>query len=268
MKLENKVAVITGGASGLGCRTAEYFVREKGARVAVFDVSDEAGADLAAQIGGDRLIHCRVDVADEQQVAQGVARTVERFGAIHVCVNCAGVPAPLRIIDKDLTPTSGPRFARAVAVNLVGTFNVMAHCVAQMARNPPENGEERGVVINVASGAAFEGQAGQAAYASSKAGVVGLSLPAARELSSLGIRVNAIAPGLFDTAMAQALSPKILDGLKALIEFPKRPGDMSEFASLCAYMCENSYINGECIRLDGAARLPARLDPVEALRTE
>lgn len=258
MKLENKVALITGGASGLGWRTAEFFVREKGARVAVFDVADQAGAGLLAHFGDDRLIYCSVDVADEQQVARGVAQAIEKFGAIHVCVNCAGVPAPLRIIDKNLKPSSSARFARAVAVNLIGTFNVMAHAVAQMALNPLENGEERGVVINVASGAAFEGQAGQTAYASSKAGVVGLSLPAARELSGLGIRVNAIAPGLFETPMAQSLSPGMLDALKAMIEFPKRAGDMSEFASLCAYICENAYINGECIRLDGAARLPAR----------
>lgn len=258
MKLENKVAVITGGASGLGRRTAEYFIQEKGSLVAVFDVSDSAGADLVAQFGDDRLLYCTVDVADEQQVAHGIARALEKFGAIHVCVNCAGVPAPLRIIDKELKPVSGARFARAVAVNLVGTFNVMAHSVAQMARNPPENGEERGVVINIASGAAFEGQAGQSAYASSKAGVVGLSLPAARELSKWGIRVNAIAPGLFETPMTQTLSPEQLGALKAMVEFPNRAGDMREFASLCAYICENAYINGECIRLDGATRLPAR----------
>lgn len=258
MKLENRVAVITGGASGLGKRTAEFFATEKGARVAVFDISDQAGSDLVAKIGEDRLIYCRVDVSDERQVASGIARTVEKFGAIHVCVNCAGVPAPLRIIDKELKPTSGARFAKAVAINLIGTFNTMAHAAARMALNPPLNGEERGVVINIASGAAFEGQAGQAAYASSKAGVVGLSLPAARELSKWGIRVNAIAPGLFETPMTQSLSPEQRDVLKAMVEFPKRAGDMKEFASLCAYICENAYINGECIRLDGATRLPAR----------
>lgn len=258
MKLQHKVAIITGGASGLGRRTARYFVDEKGARVAVFDVNDEAGRELAREVGEDRLLYCTVDVADARQVAAAVARAIGRFGALHVAVNCAGVPAPMRMLDRDGKPANCARFARTVAVNLVGTFNVLAHAAAAMARNAPDDGGERGVVINVSSGAAFEGQVGQTAYASSKAGVVGLSLPAARELSALGIRVNSIAPGLFDTPMARSVRPELLEALKATIEFPKRCGDMTEFASLCAYICENAYLNGECIRLDGAARLPAR----------
>jgi 3-hydroxyacyl-CoA dehydrogenase / 3-hydroxy-2-methylbutyryl-CoA dehydrogenase len=258
MKLDGKVAVITGGASGLGRRTAEYFVRDKGAKVAVFDVNDEAGASLVAQLGDANALYRQVDVTDEAAVAAGVQACIDRFGRIDVCINCAGIPTPMKILDKEGKASSCARFQRTVMVNLVGTFQVMAHCIARMAANEPEGGEERGVVVNVASGAAFDGQVGQTAYSSSKAGVVGLSLPAARELSAIGVRVNAIAPGLFNTPMAQSLSPKVVESLTTMIEFPKRFGDMAEFASLCAYICENAYLNGECIRLDAASRLRAR----------
>ena len=258
MKLQGKVAVITGGASGLGRRTAEYFVRDKSAKVAVFDVNDEGGASLVAQLGESNAIYQRVDVTDEAAVKAGVQACIGRFGRIDACINCAGIPTPMKIIDKDGCASNCGRFQRTVMVNLVGTFQVMAYCIEQMARNEPENGEERGVVVNVASGAAFDGQVGQTAYSSSKAGVVGLSLPAARELASIGVRVNSIAPGLFNTPMAQSLSPKVLESLQAMVEFPRRFGDMAEFASLCAYICENAYLNGECIRLDAAARLRAR----------
>ena len=258
MNLKDKVAVITGGASGLGKRTAEYFVQDKGAKVAIFDLNEQAGRELVQALGEDRAIYCEVDVSSEALVVQGLARTVATFGAIHVCVNCAGIPTPMKVLDKEGQATSCARFAKTVAVNLVGTFNVMAHSVAHMARNEAEGGEERGVVINIASGAAFDGQVGQADYGSSKAGVVGLSLPAARELAALGVRVNSIAPGLFNTPMAQTLNPKVLESLTSMIEFPKRFGDMAEFASLCAYLCENAYINGECVRLDAATRLRAR----------
>ena len=197
-----------------------------------------------------------MDVTDESSVAAAIGRAVARFGAIHVCINCAGVPTPMKVLDKQGKPSCA-KFQRTVLVNLVGTFNVMAHCVAQMVKNPLDGGE-RGVVVNVASAAAFDGQVGQTAYGSSKAGVVGLSLPAARELGEVGIRVNAIAPGLFETPMAASLGPKVLEALVGMIEFPKRFGDMREFAILCAHICENAYLNGECIRLDAATRLRAR----------
>ncbi|MBI3373782.1 MAG: SDR family NAD(P)-dependent oxidoreductase [Betaproteobacteria bacterium] len=258
MKLQGKVAVITGGASWLGRRTAEYFVRDKGAKVVVFDLNDDAGAALVAQLGEANALYQRVDVTDEAAVAAGVQAGVERFGRIDICVNCAGIPTPMKILDKEGRASNCGKFQRTVLVNLVGTFQVMAYCIAQMARNAPENGEERGVVVNVASGAAFDGQIGQTAYSASKAGVVGLSLPAARELAAIGVRVNSIAPGLFNTPMAQSLGPKVLESLKTMVEFPKRFGDMAEFASLCAYICENAYLNGECIRLDAATRLRAR----------
>jgi NAD(P)-dependent dehydrogenase (short-subunit alcohol dehydrogenase family) len=165
---------------------------------------------------------------------------------------------PMKILDKEGHASNCGKFERTIMVNLVGTFNVMAHCIEQMAKNEPENGEERGVVVNVASIAAFEGQIGTTGYASSKAGIVGLSLPAARELAAIGVRVNVIAPGLFKTAMAQSLSAKAIEPLMAAVEFPKRFGDLSEFASLCAYICENAYLNGECIRLDAATRVRSR----------
>jgi len=258
MELRDKVAVITGGASGLGKRTAEFFVREKGARVAIFDLDDSNGESVAAALGAEHALYCRVDVSDEASVAAGIARVVAKFGAIHACINCAGVPTPMKILDREGKPSGCARFAKTLAINLSGTFNVMAHCIEHMVKNVPADGGERGVVINVASAAAFEGQVGQTAYASSKAGVVALSLPAARELSETGIRVNSVAPGLFNTPMAQSVSAKVLDSLLGMIEFPKRFGDMTEFASLCAYLCENAYINGECIRLDAATRLRAR----------
>lgn len=258
MDLQGKVVVITGAASGLGRRTAEYFVREKAARVALLDLDDAGAGSAVAALGADKAVYCRADVSDEASVAAAVARIVERFGAIHVCINCAGVSAPMKILDKQGRPSNCARFARTLAVNLAGTFNVMAYCVEHMVKNEPSTAGERGVVINVASGAAFEGQVGQTAYSSSKAGVVGLSLPAARELAEVGIRVNSIAPGLFNTPMAQSVSAKVLESLLSMIEFPKRFGDMAEFASLCAYLCENAYINAECVRLDAATRLRAR----------
>lgn len=258
MNLKEKVAVITGAASGLGARTARYFVEDKQARVAIFDLNDEAGQRLAAELGPDKAIYCRVDVADEASVAQGVAQVMQKFRAIHVCINCAGIPTPMKILVGDERTPNCARFARTVMVNLVGTFNVMAYCIKQMETNAPEAGEERGVVVNVASGAAFEGQVGQTGYASSKAGVVGMALPAARELADRGIRVNTIAPGLFNTPMVQSLNPNVQDALLTMLEFPKRPGDMAEFASLCAYICENQYLNAECIRLDAALRLRSR----------
>ena len=258
MQILGKSAVVTGGASGLGRRTAEYLVKEKGAKVTIFDLNPEAGAQLVEELGADRALYCKVDVADEASVAAGVAQAVAKFGAIHICINCAGVPTPIKMLDREGNPSNCGKYLKTIMVNLVGTFNVMAYCVAAMVNNQPDSSEERGVIVNVASAAAFDGQVGQTAYASSKAGVAGMSLPAARELAASGIRVNSIAPGLFNTPMLQSLGPKVNDALLTMIEFPKRFGDMTEFASLACHLCENSYINGECIRLDAATRLRAR----------
>lgn len=258
MRIEGKVVVVTGGASGLGLATARHLVAEKGARVAILDTSVAAGAAAASELGDGRAIFVAADVTSEDSVRSAISTIVAAFGTVHVCINCAGIAAPSRILGKDRTATPLARYAQVVSVNLVGLYNVMSKCAEQMAGNEPERGEERGVVINVSSGAAYEGQIGQCAYASSKSGVIGLNIPAARELGALGIRVNAIAPGLFRTPMLESLDPKVVESLVAATEAPKRLGEMREFAHCCAFIIENAYLNGETIRLDGAARLRAR----------
>jgi 3-hydroxyacyl-CoA dehydrogenase/3-hydroxy-2-methylbutyryl-CoA dehydrogenase len=257
MELQGKVVVITGGASGLGRATAEYFVG-KGARVSIFDMNEEAGNAAVAELGEDNALFAATDVTSEESVAAAVDATMEKFGAIHVNINCAGVPAPCKVLDREGKATALKKFAFVVNVNLIGLFNVMSKCAEKMALNEPEGEEERGVVINISSGAAFEGQIGQNAYSASKSGVLGLNMPAARELGGLGIRVNAICPGLFLTPMVQALDPKVLDVLKKIPEAPRRPGHMEEFAHCCAFLVENSYMNGRTIRLDAATVMPAK----------
>jgi NAD(P)-dependent dehydrogenase (short-subunit alcohol dehydrogenase family) len=250
MRIQDKVIVITGGASGLGLATAVYLVQEKGARVAIFDLNIEAGRNAVADIGAEHAMFVQTDVSSEESVQQAVNAVVAHFGAIHVCINGAagkeGKAAPLA------------KFAQTTAVNLNGVFNVMSKCAEQMAKNDAEAGEERGVVINVSSGAAYEGQIGQSAYAATKAGIIGMNMPAARELGSVGVRVNAIAPGLFLTAMVANLDEKVLSMLKEQMEAPKRLGDMREFAHCCAFIIENAYVNGETIRLDAASRMRAK----------
>jgi 3-hydroxyacyl-CoA dehydrogenase/3-hydroxy-2-methylbutyryl-CoA dehydrogenase len=257
MELQNKVVVITGGASGLGRATAEYFVG-KGANVSIFDLSEEAGNAAVAELGADKALFTVTDVTSEDSVAAGINATVEKFGAIHVNVNCAGVPAPCKVLDRDGKATALKKFAFVVNVNLVGLFNVMSKCAQMMAQNEPDVGNERGVIVNVSSGAAYEGQIGQNAYAASKSGVLGLNMPAARELGPLGIRVNAICPGLFGTPMVATLDQKVQDALVGMIEAPKRMGDMKEFAHCCAFLVENGYMNGRTIRLDAATVMQAR----------
>ena len=257
MELQDKIVVITGGASGLGRATADYFV-DRGARVSIFDLNEEAGNAAVAELGEDKALFSVTDVTSEESVAAAVDATVEKFGAIHVNINCAGVPAPCKVLDREGKATALKKFAFVVNVNLIGLFNVMSKCAEKMALNEPEGGEERGVVINVSSGAAFEGQIGQNAYSASKSGVLGLNMPAARELGDLGIRVNAICPGLFLTPMAQSLDAKVLDVLKKIPEAPRRPGHMEEFAHCCAFLVENSYMNGRTIRLDAATVMPAK----------
>jgi NAD(P)-dependent dehydrogenase (short-subunit alcohol dehydrogenase family) len=258
MRILDKVVVITGGASGLGLATAHYMVKEKGARVALFDLNVEAGAKAVAELGEDVAMFVATDVSDDHHVQQAVDAVMARFGAIHVCINGAAIPTGFKVLNKEGKAASLAKFAQTTAVNINGVFNVMSKCVEQMAKNEPEAGEERGVVINVSSGAAFEGQVGQCAYASSKAAIIGMNMPAARELVSVGVRVNAIAPGLFLTPMVAGLDEKILNSLKEQTESPKRLGDMREFSHTCAFIIENAYINAETIRLDGAARLRAR----------
>ncbi len=258
MQIRDKVIVITGGASGLGLATARYMAETRGAKVAIFDLNAEAGRTAAKELGEERALFVVTDVADEASVQRSVDATVATFGTIHVCINCAAIPNPVKVLGKDGKATPLARFAHATAVNLNGVFNVMSKCVERMAANEPEAGEERGVVINISSGAAYEGQIGQVAYSATKAGIIGMNLPAARELGAVGVRVNAIAPGLFLTPMVQSLDEKILAALMTNVEAPKRLGDMREFAHCCAFIIENAYCNGETIRLDAASRLRAR----------
>ena len=258
MRILDKVVVITGGASGLGLATAHYLAKEKGAKIAIFDLNTETGEKAVAELGSDRAMFVKTDVSDEVGVQTAVDAVMEKFGAIHVCINGAAIPTGFKVLNKEGKAAPLVKFALTTAVNINGVFNVMSKCVEQMAKNEPEAGEERGVVINVSSGAAYEGQVGQCAYASSKAAIIGMNMPAARELGSIGVRVNAIAPGLFLTPMAAAMDEKILNSLKEQVEAPKRLGDMREFSHCCAFIIENAYVNAETIRLDGAARLRSR----------
>ena len=257
MELQDKVVVITGGASGLGRATADYFVG-KGARVSLFDLNEEAGNAAVMELGEGNALFAATDVTSEESVAAAVQATMEKFGAIHVNINCAGVPAPCKVLDREGKATALKKFAFVVNVNLVGLFNVMSKCAEKMALNEPDAGNERGVVINISSGAAYEGQIGQNAYSASKSGVLGLNMPAARELGPLGIRVNAVCPGLFGTPMVASLDQKVQDALVSMIESPKRMGDMKEFAHCCAFLVENGYMNGRTIRLDAATVLQAK----------
>jgi NAD(P)-dependent dehydrogenase (short-subunit alcohol dehydrogenase family) len=258
MRIQDKVIVITGGASGLGLATARFMIEEKGARVAILDLNAEAGQKAIDELGAERAFFVATDVSSEESVQRAVEAVVDRFGAIHVCINGAALANGFKVLGRDGKATPLARFAQVTAVNLNGVFNVMSKCAEKMAANDPEGGEERGVVINVSSGAAYEGQIGQAAYAATKAAVIGLNMPAARELGAIGVRVNAIAPGLFLTPMVAALDAKVLDALKSQVEAPRRLGDMREFAHTCAFIVENAYVNAETIRLDAASRLKAR----------
>jgi NAD(P)-dependent dehydrogenase (short-subunit alcohol dehydrogenase family) len=257
MQIQGKVVVITGAASGLGQATARYF-SGMGAKVAIFDVNEESGKATAAELGEDNAIFCQTDVTSEESVQSSVAAVVEKFGTIHININAAGVPAPCKVLDREGNATALKKFTFVTAINLTGIFNVMSKCAAVMVKNEQENGEERGVVINISSGAAYEGQIGQNAYSASKAGVIGLNIPAARELGPLGVRVNAIAPGLFLTPMVESLGEKVVASLVDMVESPKRCGDMQEFAHCCKFIVENAYLNGETIRLDAATRLRAK----------
>lgn len=255
MNIANSVALVTGGASGLGEATVRAFV-EAGGRAVILDRPGSPGEAVAASLGKSGAF-VPADVTDEGAVAAAVLATRERFGALHVVVNCAGVGVAARTLSKE-GPMPLSLFTKVVLVNLVGTFNVLRLAAAEMARNEPNEEGERGVVINTASAAAFDGQIGQAAYSASKAGVAGMTLPIARDLASLGIRVVTIAPGTFDTPMLALLPDEARQALAAQIPFPRRLGRPREFALLARQIVENPYLNGETIRLDGALRMPPR----------
>ena len=251
MQIVGKTLIVTGGGSGLGAATARVLAAA-GAHVVLADVSD-AGA-LAAELGGAYL---RTDVTSEADGRACVALAVARFGALHGLVNCAGVAIGERVLGRK-APHRLDSFARVVAVNLVGTFNMITAAAAEIAKAEPGQDGERGVIVNTASIAAFDGQVGQAAYAASKGGVVGMTLPIARELAGEGIRVVTVAPGLFETPMMLGLPPEVQDALGRSVPFPSRLGRPDEFARLVAHIFENTMLNGEVIRLDGALRMAPR----------
>jgi len=257
MKLKDKVVIVTGGASGLGQGTVERVVRD-GGKAAIFDLDEAKGTALAAQLGAN-AVFARVDVGDEASAQAGIARTLAAFGAVHGCVNCAGIPGKIgRVVGKQ-GPMALADFEKVIRINLIGTFNITRLAVAEILKNAPdaETGE-RGVVVNTASLAGIEGQMGQVSYAASKAGVIGMMLPLVRDLSQFGVRVMTIAPGLFETPMGAGAPQEIKDKLIATLEFPKRMGSPAEFAALVAHIFENSYLNGELIRIDAGTRAPPR----------
>ena len=254
MRLEGKVGLVTGGASGLGRGAVEALI-EAGARVVIFDLPASAGADLAADLG-EHAAFAAADVTSEYEAAAAVELAVSRFGGLHVAVNCAGVGRAGRLVGRD-GPMPLDQFEAVVRVNLIGTFNVMRLAAARMVEQEPEDGE-RGVIVNTASIAAFDGQVGQVAYSASKGGVVAMTLPLARELAGRQVRVMTIAPGTFDTPMLHGLPEPAVQALADAIPHPNRLGNPKEFGALVRHIVENPMLNGEVIRLDGALRMAPR----------
>ncbi len=256
MNIDGSVALVTGGASGLGEGAVRALV-ERGGNAAVLDLPGSKGPDLAAELG-DAVLFVPADVRDTEEVASAVAHAVDVFGKIDINVNAAGVAPPHRVIARsgDLFPLELFKFV--VDVNVIGLFDVVRRCAQQMANNEPGADGERGLIVNVASIAAFEGQVGQAAYSASKGAVVSMTLTLARDLASLGVRVMTIAPGIMDTPMLAAAPQELKDALAELHVFPKRLGTAADFASLVVHMAENPLLNGEVVRLDAGARMPPR----------
>jgi NAD(P)-dependent dehydrogenase (short-subunit alcohol dehydrogenase family) len=255
MQVRNHIFLITGGASGLGAATARFLVSE-GASVVIADTNRAAGEALAAELGANTRFAI-TDVTSEKDAQAAVDLALEAFGHLHALVNCAGIAPSERIVGRE-GPHRLDSFAKAVNINLVGTFNMIRLAAAAIANEAPGPDGERGVIINSASIAAFEGQIGQAAYAASKGGVVALTLPVARELARFGIRVVTIAPGVFETPMVAGFSPEVQEALGKSVPFPARLGQPAEFAALVKHICENTMLNGETIRLDGALRMAPR----------
>ncbi|NRA59796.1 MAG: 3-hydroxyacyl-CoA dehydrogenase [Psychrobium sp.] len=258
MNTEHKIAVVTGGASGLGRATLDELLKV-GVKVAIFDLNQKAGDEIVALIGDDKVMFIKTDVCDETSVTDAFDQVIAKFGRVDICINCAGVAPAKKVLDREgqAQPLAG--FANVININLIGTFNV-ARIAAQMMAKNEASGEanERGIIINTASVAAYEGQMGQSAYAASKSGIVGLTLPMARDLARSGIRVNTIAPGIMGTPMLLAMPDNVQESLIEKIQFPKRMGLPSEFGRLAVHMIENSYLNGETIRLDAAIRMPPK----------
>lgn len=252
MDIKNSVAIITGGASGLGEATARALV-ERGGRVALLDLDKEMGERLASELG-DAAIFCPGDVSNEKEVDGVVEKVKDAFGTFQIVVNCAGVGGDIKVVGKEgVMPLEA--FNRTIQINLIGTFNVIRATASSLMENNPNNKGERGVYINTSSIAAYDGQVGQSAYSSSKGGIVSMTLTLAREFANNGIRIMTILPGVMDTPLLAKLPEKIRERLAMQVPFPPRLGEPSEFASLACHIVENAYLNGEHIRLDGGMRM-------------
>ncbi|MBZ2189746.1 SDR family NAD(P)-dependent oxidoreductase [Alcanivorax sp. JB21] len=256
MDIANTIAVITGGASGLGQATAEAIVA-KGGKVMILDRDEAKAAQVAADLG-ERAAYVVCDVTDAASVEAAIKATTDKFGSLNVCVNCAGVGSAMKTVGRENKPHDLGVFEMVVKINLIGSFNVLRLAAAAMAENAAGDDNERGLIVNTASVAAFDGQVGQVAYSATKGGVVGMTLPIARDLAPLGIRCNTIAPGIFNTPLMNAAPDKVKQPLIEMTQFPKRLGHPPEYAALVCHMIENSFMNGETIRLDGGIRMQPR----------
>lgn len=255
MDIQNAVALVTGGASGLGEATLRRLVAA-GAKAVIVDLNDARGQALADELG-EGVVYVKTNVADPAAVDAAVSAATE-LGELRIAVSCAGIGPAAKTVARDGSPHDFDMYRKVIEVNLLGTFNVLSRSAAAMSKNEPNADGERGVVVNTASVAAIEGQIGQVAYSSSKGGVIGMTLPAARDLTSVGVRVMTIAPGTFDTPLLAGLPEKVRESLAAGIPFPKRLGLPEEYAQLVQSIVENAYLNGEVIRLDGALRMAPR----------
>jgi len=257
MDISGKTAIVTGGASGLGEATVIAYVA-KGARVAIFDMDDDKGAKLVQQLGEDKVSFYHVDVTNEASVASAIDAVMNTYGAIHICNNFAGIGPAMKTLGKK-GPHTLELYKTVIEVNLIGSFNVARLAAEQIAKNEPmDEYGSRGVIINTASVAAYEGQVGQVAYSATKGGIVGMTLPMARDLASSGIRVNTIAPGLIHTPLFDSFPEEVVQSLSSSVVNPQRLGKPSEVAHLSVFIAENEYMNGETVRIDGAIRMQPR----------
>lgn len=255
MQIENKVFLVTGAGSGLGAATAKVLV-EAGARVVLADLNREAGERVALELGAATCF-VETDVANEVSAVNAIQTAISTFGGLHGLVNCAGVAPAEKVVGKE-GPHRLESFAKVININLLGTFNMIRLAAEVMQKGEPDAGGERGVIVNTASVAAYDGQLGQAAYAASKGGIVALTLPVARELARSGIRCVTIAPGIMETPMLLGMPPEVQDSLNKMVPFPTRMGKPAEYAALVKHIAENAYLNGEVIRLDGAIRMGSK----------
>lgn len=255
MQIKDKVFLVTGAGSGLGAATARNLA-EGGAKVVLLDLNREAGEKVAAELGANARF-VETDVASEASAVNAIQAAISAFGTVHGLVNCAGVAPAEKVVGKE-GPHKLESFTRTININLIGTFNMLRLAAEAMLKNAPDEGGERGVIVNTASVAAFEGQLGQAAYAASKGAIVALTLPVAREFARSGIRCLTIAPGIMETPMLLGMPAEVQDSLNKMVPFPTRMGKPAEFAALVRHIAENSYLNGEVIRLDGAIRMGAK----------